>query len=678
MHVKKNFFNTIFIVFFIFLSLLPSHVPDEIWFLGEAYNSVNTESFSQLITNFFMHKNAFGYGPIWWQIYTFFCYLSKILNPDINDFLVVLKSQTPNSYIYSVAQYKFLFPLFAMRLLSYFSFLFLIYKILNSNSKNRYKLFSVILILTSPMLLWSGKIASPDLFAAGFFGVLIFDIYANRINNSTLYIAILCVSIKISFLPFILCLLILNFIINKLSFFYLSFFNLLKIFIFLVFTNLYYFVHPIDAYNLLKFFSHLLGPEPDKFFQAFLIVVRNGGFWELTSYGSFLKFIGGPVSFFCIFLSSIILLKKKLISSSVFIIPILLFILQFIFGLGEPAHGWYWFPCIIAFLVMPVFYNTMTDRRDLKVSLLLVSAIFSSLHYSLWEVQNKLNHTFEIINYSSSFDCIDQIINKYHIDTVHDLSTIGVSFRSKNHLKINNYQQTFVKFLDSKFDFNSNELFIIGYRVSHLWGPAQNFLQSLDNSDVSRIQCGLNYVYFKQHDKAFIKKEDPKEQKPLMNFKIDIQSDVRHITHFNSIFTYPIKIFSYKNVYVYDNNIFRFTPFIKPVYGEINVFIKNLTGTNWFGRAANVKYPISVSYHIIDLKKKKFIYESIRTPIINPLNYMSASIYKLKFEVPPPGKYILRATVVQDGVSWFDNDNKNYIDIPLDVYPNIFNIYSEL
>ncbi len=65
--------------------------------------------------------------------------------------------------------------------------------------------------------------------------------------------------------------------------------------------------------------------------------------------------------------------------------------------------------------------------------------------------------------------------------------------------------------------------------------------------------------------------------------------------------------------------------------------------------------PIHLSYHWFDAAGNIAVIDGLRTPLIPSLDPGNSETYELKVAAPPsPGDYLLRITLVQEGVRWFD------------------------
>jgi len=101
---------------------------------------------------------------------------------------------------------------------------------------------------------------------------------------------------------------------------------------------------------------------------------------------------------------------------------------------------------------------------------------------------------------------------------------------------------------------------------------------------------------------------------------------------------------------------------------KISVKVKNLSSQIWPGRAAEKS--VRLSYYWIDSETKKPIMKGGRPRIYLPNDLVPKKSATLKINVvapEKPGKYILRFTMVQEHVAWFENKGAKTLDIPVTI-----------
>lgn len=86
--------------------------------------------------------------------------------------------------------------------------------------------------------------------------------------------------------------------------------------------------------------------------------------------------------------------------------------------------------------------------------------------------------------------------------------------------------------------------------------------------------------------------------------------------------------------------------------------------------ASTLPHPVHLSYHWLDSQGENVVvFEGLRTPIHPSLPPKSRSVYEALLKPPThPGHYILRLTLVQEEIRWFDNESPPLMaDIPITV-----------
>ena len=82
-------------------------------------------------------------------------------------------------------------------------------------------------------------------------------------------------------------------------------------------------------------------------------------------------------------------------------------------------------------------------------------------------------------------------------------------------------------------------------------------------------------------------------------------------------------------------------------------------------------HPVNLAYHWLDRKRRTVVHDGIRTPLRPWLPAHSRREYEMRVLTPPePRAYILRVTLVQEGVQWFDTPPANaFCDAAITVSP---------
>ncbi len=78
-------------------------------------------------------------------------------------------------------------------------------------------------------------------------------------------------------------------------------------------------------------------------------------------------------------------------------------------------------------------------------------------------------------------------------------------------------------------------------------------------------------------------------------------------------------------------------------------------------------YPVHLAYHWLRADGEYFIFDGERTRIIPDARSGASDIYEMTVTAPAvPGKYVLRITLVQEWIGWFDQPpHRVYRDLPI-------------
>jgi cyclopropane fatty-acyl-phospholipid synthase-like methyltransferase len=103
------------------------------------------------------------------------------------------------------------------------------------------------------------------------------------------------------------------------------------------------------------------------------------------------------------------------------------------------------------------------------------------------------------------------------------------------------------------------------------------------------------------------------------------------------------------------------------VRSEFNVEVEIHNQSNFILNSYR-PHPVNIAYHWMDeFGTKSLIFDGERSSILPSIEAMDKKIYKVRIKAPKTsGKYILRVTLVQEGVRWFDEFPTNLaINIPV-------------
>lgn len=167
------------------------------------------------------------------------------------------------------------------------------------------------------------------------------------------------------------------------------------------------------------------------------------------------------------------------------------------------------------------------------------------------------------------------------------------------------------------------------------------------------ILQGVIYNYHVKKDLLYVKYEKSEMIKQISGEKND------KLKEFKSELLSNKKKVSYQE----KNILNRF----RREVGEVNVTVKNNSTENWYANPEYGVNSINLSYRIYDKEGKTVLYDGLRKPLTSDILQGQSSNFNLQFAVPSDeGEYILRISMIQEGVAWFnDVEGGGYIDIPL-------------
>jgi uncharacterized protein YcfL len=100
----------------------------------------------------------------------------------------------------------------------------------------------------------------------------------------------------------------------------------------------------------------------------------------------------------------------------------------------------------------------------------------------------------------------------------------------------------------------------------------------------------------------------------------------------------------------------------------IPVNIKNVTKENWPTSGTAAGGNVELAYHWLDKSGKEVVRDGLRTSLSKNLAPGDTTTVRARIKAPAvPGDYILRISMVQEGVSWFEWKGAKPLDIPVSV-----------
>jgi hypothetical protein len=100
---------------------------------------------------------------------------------------------------------------------------------------------------------------------------------------------------------------------------------------------------------------------------------------------------------------------------------------------------------------------------------------------------------------------------------------------------------------------------------------------------------------------------------------------------------------------------------------SVLVRIRNTGDQTWLASGLR---PVNAAYHWLDGEGNVVLYEGHRTPLPRDLNGGDEVVVEMIVEAPErPGARILRVTLVQESVAWFEDHGVKPVDLPMTVDP---------
>jgi hypothetical protein len=100
-----------------------------------------------------------------------------------------------------------------------------------------------------------------------------------------------------------------------------------------------------------------------------------------------------------------------------------------------------------------------------------------------------------------------------------------------------------------------------------------------------------------------------------------------------------------------------------------DIMVKNISPVTWPSKPDNKdRYAVKLSYHWLNRKGEKVIFEGVRTSLPRDLKPGESVDLKAAIQAPAkPGRYILEVTLVQESAAWFPDKNGAKLPLPVTV-----------
>ena len=460
---------------------------DEITFYWVAIFNFYNGDFTELL----FQKNSYGYGSIWYSLYTFMIYISSLIT-NINYFsLINFDSTIVGAEIKDI---YYILPLIFMKLINIISINMVFIIFLKSFFKNTIAIYGILFLLITPMLYWSGKLASPDILAAsiGFLGVYLY-FFSKKIKFSMIIFTI-ALSIKISLLPIVLVVFLYDISVkynkNKIEWIKPIITDWIIVVIVFFLLNLYFFTNTKDYIDTLIFYSNNHKNHIANFIELLssidIRLFRLGGSsWDLVFFGSLFYWSTQPIVLFIFFIISIKYSKNKFIH----VVFFLFFFISFLFILRQSDYGWNWFPFIMIFSL--IFLNLKNSKSMHFISIFfIIIGVFYSYENIILEIDNKKSQIENINDYRTNKSeiniCIEDFLqnNKLKVGRTINYSEIQVGINNSSFL---------YSFWRIKNKYIPNDMILIGNRTNKNLPYLKEKVMSYSYKETN---CNFITIYF--------------------------------------------------------------------------------------------------------------------------------------------------------------------------------------
>lgn len=466
------------------------YMPDEGWFLKIAVSSFIENGLS--IENTIFHKNNLGYGGIWWGGYVFVVWISSLIWP-ISD-LISINNASDTDYrmrLFDIIDKSeaILNSITIMKALSVSLFIIFALRLLSRSLIKPENILGFLILLSTPMIYWSGKIASPEL--VGVYTLLISIVcYIDNKKNYWLVAAGFSVGMKLTIAP--VCAAFFLYVLyekrREISLRTVIFIGSL-FFTGLLMANLYAIINPTKIADPIITLSTAFNSSP----LSGYIYTKPGMFWEGGTYGNLYYWFGSGVSFFALMAIS---LKANI---KLGLTALCSFVLMLIFISTQPFHNWYWFP-VIGILTIPFTHITNLDKKT-RITIIILTSMF--LIINLIESHRWIKKEVFYLNIKESSAsetseinaCLKEVSSGLAVNKLYDMASIGYSMPVRNIGDTANYHNSFVKITSHDFKMNKGEFYSFGKRAKG--NPTfEIIINDAKNKNYLNGECGhVTWIY---------------------------------------------------------------------------------------------------------------------------------------------------------------------------------------
>ncbi|VVO19797.1 hypothetical protein PS712_04138 [Pseudomonas fluorescens] len=468
-----------------------SYTPDEAWFVHDiVVRNENQEpnSYFWWFERYFAQANLFGYGSIWWGLYSIIIDVSTLVfhpaqklsseSQVIGDFISNFLNEVNSGNKYLELS------TWIMRSLSLSVATIFLLRVSRRIFKESFAVLGVLLLLTMPMMYWSGKLASPEYFGAFLLLISVFGYFDGRNQNWFLLAGIAC-GVKLTCAPVAAI-----FFLSALPYEWRSggmkkcIIGGMRFAVGLLLANFYLVTHPVEFFSNLLMYSSLFPAAPWQ--MSFMSGPLP--FWDGGTYGNLSYWFGSLITFL------VVLFVSFFANARLAIWFALAAAAMFVFMLTQPLHNWYWFPVILGSIV-PVAFSTcrgVTYRAVFAASFAAVIGV--NFYFSLPNIKSELSfrqsHIAEYKSFDRDVSCVQSEISAAKPKVVYDMAMIGRSVNVLDETLRKNYPASFSALPGmQELQGKSGQLAIIGPRAAAIT-PISNFIDKAVAAGAEHGLCG--------------------------------------------------------------------------------------------------------------------------------------------------------------------------------------------
>ena len=395
-----------------------AYMPDEGWFLYVAAVERPAPEWLGPVRDYIFHQNSFGYGSTWWGIYSLIVDVMRHVMPPANPGQVFSMDSIALGLHDAVAAGNgyLLASMLIMRALAVS--VVAVFALLLSRRAliQPMAALGVLLLFSTPMMYWSGKMASPEM--VGVFLLLIAVLkYIDGRDRRWFLLAGFACGTKLTCAPVAVVFALFAILPGDRRQLVRRFLEITAYSVAgALLSNLYLLYNPAYFVHTLKLFSGMFNPAPWE------LSFKYGPlpFWEGGTYGNLGYWFGSLAVF------GAALLVAVLTNAWLGIGVICAAVVMFLFMLTQPLHNWYWFP-VIGATTIPICYAK--EHRRIVIPALVGILVAANLYFSAPGIKAEIGYretkVAQLDSYKETKKCFDQATRQGGITEIFDVGVIG-------------------------------------------------------------------------------------------------------------------------------------------------------------------------------------------------------------------------------------------------------------